>query len=481
MTLIDERDVAYEQEKKRKIFKTLITAIVVLIIIAIILLIFVKIRNSSKLKLNVDGKEISNIESTLILKDEKGKIVEENGQIFLSVRDVSNLLSRQYYNSEYKKKGEDKTKCQIRNENEYSSYISGSNVFYKAIVTENDGLVQNTNNQLTEFETIPEKNTVDYEYFTLNSDTKYVNDIIYADASAIELGFNVIISYDSSKKTITISSLDYLEGLAKGIRNDVVDSAEYDYINKRLFKYGMCIVKDEDGNLGVGSYTNRDKITSYVASCKYSSIKFNEATKTLSVITSDDNKDGILLIDLENQEITKNMTSQYDEIKSIDNNFEYFLVKNEDKYGIMDSNGMVIIEPSFEEIGVNDGKYTDVSNKYILNSKYIPVKQNGLWGLYDISGNKLIDPKYPEFGCALAQSGESVTVVPNVQGSADAVVFLYNKEKSLYGLYNAQTGETIAISLVEVFKKVEDGNYYINYVINRDNSVVHTLNVYTDL
>ena len=127
--------------------------------------------------------------------------------------------------------------------------------------------------------------------------------------------------------------------------------------------------------------------------------------------------------------------------------------------------------------------YTDISNKYILNDKYIPVKQNSLWGLYDVEGKKLIDPQYQDIGCPIAQSGESVVVVPNVKENVNGIVFLYNQENSLYGLYNAETGEKMAISLSEVFKKVEEGNenYYINYVIDKVNSIVHTINVRSEM
>lgn len=478
MTLIDEREVYYEQEKKRKVFKTLITTIIILMIIAIILLIFVKIKESRKFKIYVDGNEISDIDNNILLKDEKGKIYENDGKIYFSIRDLSNLLGRQYYNSEYKKKGEDKTRCQIRNENEYTSFISDSSNIYKAIVpVQND----NEDNHEDEYEIIP---SVEYEYFNLDNSVKYINEKIYADTDAVELAFNVAISYDSKKKKLVISSLDYLENeVAKKIRSDVVDSSEYDYTNKRLFKYGMCIVKDAEGNFGVGSYTNKDKLGTYVASCKYSSIKFNEAQKTLNVVTSNDNKEGILFLDIKNQEVINNIASQYDKIECVDNNFKYFITKSQEKYGVMDIDGKIILNNEFDEIGIEDGLYTDVSNKYILDNKYIPVKQNGLWGLYNIDGEVLIEPQYKEFGCTLAQSGESVAIIPNIVENTDGAVFLYNAEKKLYGVYNIETGEKIAISLIEVFKKIESANdkYYINYVIDRDSSVVHTLDVYTDL
>ncbi|MBP3502312.1 MAG: WG repeat-containing protein [Clostridia bacterium] len=488
MTLIDEQEIIYEQEKRKKILKTLIRAIIFLILLGIILLVYISTKDLKKLKVLIDGNPQNNIEEGLVLKNEQGNIVKENEQIYISVQKLSTLLNCQYYNSEYKKKGEDKTKCQIRIQNEYTSYISNSNKIYKVIVNkkeesnQSNDKTKNTNNK-QEIDLNINESEKEYEYFLLNDNVKYVNDIIYASEDAIETGFNVSISYDSKKNTISIYTLDYLETLAKSKRNDIVSSTEYDYINKRLLKYGMSIVKDSEGNLGVGSYTNEQKLDSYVASCKYSSIKFNESTKTLSVVTSNDNQKCILYLNLDKQEVEKSITSQYDDIKEVDNNFEYFLIEDDEKYGIINKEGKVIIYPLFEEIGIDENAYTDISNKYIINDKYIPVKQNGLWGLYDIEGKKLIDPQYQNIGCPISQSGEGVVFVPNVKENVNGIVFLYNKEDSLYGLYNAETGEKMAISLSEVFKKIEDGNenYYINYVIDKVNSITHTINVRTEM
>lgn len=474
MTLIDEREVYFEQEKKRKTFKALITAIIVLMVIAIILLMVVKIRESGKYKIYVDDKNISSQASNLLLKDEKGKVYEENGKVYLSVREMSGLLARQYYNSEYKKKGEDKTKCQIKNENEYTSLVSDSNIVYKTIVPEKTQ--EDTKKKSNEeFQSIP---SIEYEYFELGDNVKYVNDMIYADTEAISLAFNVSISYNSKNKTLKIATLDYLDEKAAKIRKDKVDIAATKYVNQKLLKYGMCIIKDSDGNYGVGSYTDSDKTISSIASCKYSDITFDESLSVLYVTNCSDNKPSILFLDLYNQEIVKTMSTHYDEIRAIDKDFTYFLVKDNNKYGIIKDNGDFVLNTTFDEIGVNDGLYMDITNKYIIDGKYIPVRQDGLWGLYDKDGKKLIDPQYAEFGCSLAQSGDSVTVIPNVKEDVDAAVFMYNKDKKLYGIYDTKTGEKLAVSLVEVFKRNEEGenNYYINHVLSKDNGVVHTLN-----
>ena len=182
---------------------------------------------------------------------------------------------------------------------------------------------------------------------------------------------------------------------------------------------------------------------------------------------------------MENKQVEKSTSSEYEEMKEITDKFDYFLVKQDGKYGIVNQDGNTIIPVNFEEIGIKEEKYSDLTCKYILEGKYIPVKKNGKWGLYNISGKKLIDPQYEEVGCDISQSGDSVVIIPNLSEGVTGIVFLYNREKAFYGVYNADTGEKIAVSLTEVFKKIENGeeNYYINHIIDRMTSRAHTINI----
>ena len=490
MNLIDENEEKEQAESKKKTLKIILISIAVLVVLAIVIIIFSVVKNNNTLKLQVNDSSV-NLQSGLVLMSDSKNVLIENDQIYLSVRKLVSTLGGEYYNDEYKNKGEDTTKCYIKMSNEYTSYIANSNKMYKTIVTKNtdDKDKNNTSNTTNTTNTNDvqqvnqNNNDEEYEYFTIDNNVKYVNDEIYASTQAIMLGFDVSISYDTKKNTIEIYSPDYMETLAKSNRSDTVPSTEYEYINKRLLKYGMSIVKNSDGNLGVGSYTNQDKLTSFVASCKYSSIKFNEATKTLEVTTSGDNKKCVLRLNTDNQTVEKNMDSQYDDIKEIDNDFKYFLIKDKEKYGIINSDGKIILYPLFEQIGIDEDLYTNIESKYIIDNKYIPVKQNGKWGLYSIEGKKLINPQFQDIGCTVAQSGDSVAVIPNIKDNIDGIVFLYNKEKSLYGIYNAENGSKIAISLGEVFKKSENNEeiYYMNYVIDKENNVVHTLNAQKDI
>lgn len=483
MTLVDERDLRNEQEKKQKIIKTIIRAIIVLIIIIAVLLICRAIAKKKEFKCVIDGNRNNAVSSNILYKDSKGKVFVENGKVFVSLRELSNTLGYQFYNSEYKKKGEDKSKCQVQVNNIYTSYIAGSNKIYRAIVLNQNDNQNDSNNNQDDFQEIEEAKKVEFEYFTLEDNVRLENDELYASIEAAQIGFDVVIQYDENNNTLTICTLDYLENKAKEKRPDYVPSVEYSYKNKRLLKYGMVVVKDTQGNYGVASYTRNDKEGTFIASCKYSKIDFNEATSTLSTTSNIDNKAGILYLNISEQSVEKNVNSEYQEVKEITDDFSYFLVKQDGKYGIINSEGNTVIPVTFDEIGVKEEEYTDLTCRYILENKYVPVKLDGKWGLYNIDGKKLIEPQYEEVGCNLAQSGDSVVIIPNIREGVTGIVFLYNRAKAFYGLYNADTGERIAVSLTEVFKKVENGeeNYYINHIIDRITSKAHTLNVRKDI
>lgn len=482
MTLVDERELRNEQEKKQKIVKTIIRAIIVLVVVVAVLLICRAIAKKKEFKCVIDGNRNTAVSSNILYKDSKGKVFVENGKVFVSLRELSNTLGYQFYNSEYKKKGEDKSKCQVQVNNIYTSYIAGSNKIYRAIVLNKEDGDKSNNNQ-DDFQDIEEAKKVEFEYFTLEDNVRIENDELYASIEAAQIGFDIIINYDEKNNTLTINTLDYLENIAKEKRTDYAPSSEYSYKDKRLLKYGMVVVKDTQGNYGVASYTRNDKEGTFIASCKYSDIDFNEATSTLSTITNIDKNAGILYLNLANQSVDKNVTSEYQELKEATNEFDYFLVKQSDKYGIINADGKTVVPVIFDEIGVKEEDYSDLTCKYILENKYVPVKLNGKWGLYSIDGKKLIEPQYEEVGCNLAQSGDSVVIIPNVKEGVNGIVFLYNREKAFYGLYNADTGERIAVSLTEVFKKNENGedNYYVNHIIDRITSKAHTLNVRKDM
>lgn len=483
MTLVDERELKNEQERKKRVVKNIIKAILVLVVIMVVLLTCRAVAKKSEFKCIINGERVDSVTSDIMYKDSKGKVFIENGKVYISIRALSNTLGCEYYNNEYKKNGEDKSKCHVQVGNIYTSYTAGSNKIYRAIVSKPKSDNSGKNCGQDGFEQIEETTNVEFEYFTVEDAVKLVDDELYASIESIQIGFDIIMKYDEKNNTLSIATLDYLEGIAKEKRPDYADSSEYSYKEKRLLKYGMVVVKDTQGNYGVASYTRTDKAGTYIASCKYSSVDFNESTSTLSTINNNDKKAGLLYINKTTFEVEKNITSEYQELKVATNDFKYFLVKQEGKYGLVNEEGNTVVPIIFDELGINEKNYTDITCKYILNDKYVPVKLNGKWGLYSIDGKKLIEPQYEEVGCSLSQSGDSVVIIPELKNGVTGIVFLYNREKAFYGVYNADTGERIAVSLTEVFSKVENGeaNYYINHIIDRATSKAHTLNIRTQI
>ena len=369
MTLIDERELQSEQEKKQRIAKFIIKVIVVLLVMVFILLILRGIAKKKAFKCYINNEKKANVTDRIMYKDNKGRVYLENGKVFISIRELSNTLGYEFLNSEYKKNGEDRTKCQVKVDNIYTSYIAESNQIYRAIVTESSEEDKSKNKNQDGFENIEESKRVEFEYFTVDDNIKYVNDELYASIEAIQIGFDISISYTANDNTLKIYTLDYLENIAKNNRLDTASSTEYSYKNKRLLKYGMVVVKDNDGNYGVASYTDTNKRGTFVASCKYSKLDFNEANNTISAASNTNNQSSILYINLANQEVEKSVVSEFSDMKEMTEDFTLFLVKRDGKYGVINGEGMTVIPLVFDEIGVKEEKYSDLNCKYVLEHK----------------------------------------------------------------------------------------------------------------
>ena len=255
--------------------------------------------------------------------------------MYFSVRKLKELFGDvELYNDEYKNKGEDSTKCHVKIGNEYTSFMSNSQEIYKAVVYEDksDKTSDSNKGKENEVELITE-----YEYFTVEKPVKNVNGEIYASDDAIELGFNVIINYDKKNNKISIYTLNSLETSAneKVTTNTPVIGEECNYSNKKLLKYGLILVKNSDGNYGIADYrTNKEIMT-----CNYSNIRFSESTKTAIVTLAKDNLQGIYKLDLENQSATAKVKPIYQSIRQVDEALELYVVKTNNKYGIIKISG----------------------------------------------------------------------------------------------------------------------------------------------
>ena len=148
MNLIDENVEQADIEKKKKIITIIVATIAILIILAILIVVYTTIKSNNTLKLNINNTN-KGMPDGLVLMDNKKDAHVENNNIYISVKKMAAILGVDYYNDEYKNKGEDTTKCYIKTSNEYTSFISDSSKIYKAIILDDIENEENTNNNNT--------------------------------------------------------------------------------------------------------------------------------------------------------------------------------------------------------------------------------------------------------------------------------------------------------------------------------------------
>ena len=489
MNLIDENEEKEQAESKKKILKIILISIAVLVFLAIILIVFSVVKNNNTLKLQINGKN-AELQSGFVLMADKKNILIENGQMYISVRKLVSALGGEYYNDEYKNKGEDTTKCYIKtstNSNEYTSYISNSSQIYKAsmLMAQDEEASDNTNNTTqnkTKKDDSDVEKTVEYEYFNIE------NGEIYASKEAIELGFNVIMTYNEKNKTISIYTLDTLETVAAKNVNLAVIGDNCEYYNKKLLKYGLVLIQNSAGDYGIANYNNYQE-ENYIVSCKYSNIRFCESSGTVIVTTSEDGKQGILKLDLVNLEkADTKIEPKYQLIKLISEKENLYLVKENGRYGVIKLSGdeiTTVIKTEYQKIGIDGDLYDEMNNKYIIDDKYIPLKIDNKWGLATTEGKVIINPQYYGIGCNLGKvgSGDPVIILPKLIEDSDGIVFVttQTEEVKLYSVIDIKTGTKVGNQEAsEIYSKFDNNQrkYYMKITDITTGTVIGSINIY---
>ena len=187
MNLLEE-DVSTNNNNENKKKKNLILIAIVIVILIIIgifcYLLYVK---SSMLKLNLNGVPNSELKNLLVF--------EEDGKIYVPIKQVAKYFDYESYNGEYNNISEELSKCYIQNENEIVNFSLGSNKIYK----------------------IEQSKNTNGDYINIENPVKAINGILYATTDTIEKAFNVSFQYDQESNTITIYTLPFLVETYKNI------------------------------------------------------------------------------------------------------------------------------------------------------------------------------------------------------------------------------------------------------------------------
>ena len=127
MNIIEESFQTKEEKSKKMTSKIILGAIILLIILIIGIISYLMYIKNSQLKLTLDGQVNEKFKDMLI--------IENDGTIYIPIKEVAGILGYDSYNGEYSDKSEEQSKSYIQNENEVANFSLGSNKIYKLDLT----------------------------------------------------------------------------------------------------------------------------------------------------------------------------------------------------------------------------------------------------------------------------------------------------------------------------------------------------------
>ncbi len=431
MNLIEESFEDKSEKKKSKAPTIILIAIVFVILIIIGISAYLLYIQKTALRVMFNGQLNEKFKQLLV--------IEENGDVYLPIKEISSYFDYESYNGEYGEKSEDQSKCYIQGEYEIVNFSLGSNTIYKLNL---------------------ESSNENYENIYIKEPVKAINGILYASSEAIEEAFNISFEYDQQENRIYVYTIPYLvQVYGSQVLNYGYTGISDVFVNQKALMEGIIIVKNEKEKYGV-----IDNKGNTILEAKYDDILFLENTGDFLV--TDNRKKGILTK-------TKETKVQiiYDDIQLMDSEAQLYLVENDSKYGVIDFNGNIKIYIENDDIGINDissFEKNDIKSSYIIADSLIPVKKGKYWGLFDKKGKQIVDFKYDSLGCTNTNNRDEL----NVLTIPDYNVIVACKDKK-YTLINLQGKELFGIVADSIYMTIdkEEKYYYILYNDNQLNAI----------
>ena len=425
MNLIEE-EFQNKEEKKKKRTTTIILVAIIFVFIAIIATVgYLMYLQNSTLKVLLDGKENSKVKQLIQ--------IEDDGTVYFPIKEVASYFGYESYNGEYKDKSENASKCYIQNENEVANFSLGSNKIYKLDLT-------NSNDN--------------YEYSYTKKPVKAKEGILYATSEAIEKAFNVSFQYDQDKNRIIIYTLPYL---VQSYSGKVLDSGYSEisdvFANKKAILQNMLVVKKGENKNIYGVIDTQGKT---ILEAKYDNITY--LPNVGDFLVESNKKVGVLSKNGES-----NIQIIYDSIDLMDCDAGLYVVKKDNKYGVLDLQGKTKIFTENDEIGIDASKFeqNNIKNRYLLAENLIPIRKDKLWGLYDKNGRKIVDFNYDSFGYVASTNKDALNllVIP------DYNVIVACKGKK-YTLLNSAGEELFAPIADDIYMTIDGGEKHYWIAVN---------------
>ena len=401
MNLIEESFQTKEEKKKKMTTKIILGAIIVVVLIIVGIVSYLLYVQSTTLKLTLDGQANEKLKQLLVFEDD--------GTIYVPIKEVASYLGYESFNGEYSDKSESQSKCYVQSENEVANFTLGSNTIYKLDLTQNNS---------------------DYEYVHIKNPVKAINGVLYTTTEGIQEAFNVSFTYDQDTNRITIYTLPYLVQFYTPYALDYgyAEISEV-FANQKAILDGMLVVSN-DKAMGVIDTDGKSLLEA-----KYDNITYLPSVGDFLVET--DRQVGVL---------SKNGQTKvdiiYNSITLMDSDAGLYVASRDNRYGVIDTNGIIKIYIENDQIGIDTSRFTqnNIKSKYLLADNLIPVKKGNYWGLFDKNGNQVVDFEYDSFGYIASNSRDaySLLVIPDynviVAGRDEKYTLLNSSGEMLFGL-----------------------------------------------
>ncbi len=394
MNLIDEEFVQPKKiDKSKRTTKILLIAIIVVVILIVAIMILMMALKTEPLKVKLDGNSNSNIKQLLLF---------ENGEVSIPIKEIAPYLGYESFNGDYINKSEETDKCYIESSQEVVNFVANSNK------------IEKINPQ-----------TMESFYYIIDEPVKLISGKLYITPQGLMKAFNVYFNYNENKNQVIIQTMSYI---LDGYKDKAVElgfsNISYNYEDAKASINDLVITIDSKGKYGIYNMATEQEILE----AKYDKISYIPVLNEF-LITSNGR------MGIKDPEGNDKVKTKYQDIGLISQDLKLYMVKQDDRYGVIDATENVIIPIAFDQIGIDIKKFekNNLKNSYVLLNDLIPVMRDNKWGLFDTNGQQICKLIYDDLGCVISsgKNANSVLTVSNyeliVARKGDSY-YLLNKE-----------------------------------------------------
>lgn len=405
---------------------------IIVFIVLIIVMILILLINVEKLVfiISINGKEVTSVTKQQLL-------TKVDNTTYVDIEQFADLVGYEYHEGEYKAFTIEENKCYVQGKLETATFFLNDNKVCKLPL-----------NDLTS----------EYNEFIVENTIKEMNHRMYAPAEAISLAFNVVIEEEQNSFEIyTLDFLvDYYDDQIKKWGYTGITGQSFE--NQKSLLYGYFIVRKPNGLYKI---INEDNSKEIVLD-KYKKIEFNESTKEFFVTNS------LGQVGIINLDGTTKIEPTYESISILDKKSDLYLIKKDDKYGVVKSGNIRVIYPEYDRVGL-DPRENGTNERYLILETLIPVCKNQKWGAFNKEGKLVLEIKYDGFGCDIYD-----VKINDIKKQVEPVVALEKcngivvQKDGKYGMLDITGKELVPIQVESIYKVLDtkisdDTNYFMLY------------------